>query len=616
MTAGPELLLLPTPKRTIRTGGWIHLPGPTIGPNPDSLFGVQWLSVQIKDDGAASDESYELEVGRIGGAEPSDPVRVRITAHARVGAGHAMHTLAQLIRRFGRRLPCARIEDRPVFPVRGVMLDISRCRVPTMVHLLEVVDLLASLKFNHLQLYTEHTFAYAGHEPVWRGCSPMTPDEVRRLDERCRARGIVLAANQNCFGHLNRWLSLPEYASLAETHGPWTFMGQPRHGPFTLCPEDPRSVQFVAGLLDQLLPCFSSGLVNIGCDETHDVGLGRSAQRVQRIGRGAVYADFVGRIARECRDRGFRPMFWADMALREPGVAATLPDEMIALAWGYEPGSDFGSWGRRLGEAGLETWICPGTSSWRSITGRTSERRGNIARAAAEGAEHGATGLLVTDWGDLGHHQQWAISLIGLAQAAQAAWNPATAREYDARAASLHVFGDRSLRVGPWLESLGDVDLPLRRIGGRSVSEATRDNPFTRAGRPCHLREPVPLTNASALFTDLFTPFGEPWLPDTLRMWREVRGRLADFERSIPSGLGALLEDELVQTVHLARLAADRAILRRGGPGSASAVAQNLRRAIAEHRRLWMIRSRGGGLDQSVAYLDRVLGDLPRTIGS
>src|SRR4029079_2166283 len=101
-----------------------------------------------------------------------------------------------------------------------------------------------SLKFNHLELYTEHTFAYRGHEEVWRDWSPMTPAEVRELDTYCSSRGVRLVANQNCFGHLERWFAHPRYAGLAETLGDWVFENEHerfhRTGPFSLCPTDPR----------------------------------------------------------------------------------------------------------------------------------------------------------------------------------------------------------------------------------------------------------------------------------------------------------------------------------------------------------------------------------------
>src|SRR5207342_333696 len=108
-------------------------------------------------------------------------------------------------------------EDWPDFAVRGVMLDISRDKVPTMATLYEMVNLFASLKINQLQLYTEHTFAYSQHEEVWRNASPMTAEEIQFLDQYCKQRFIELVPNQNSFGHMERWLKHEKYRHLAES---------------------------------------------------------------------------------------------------------------------------------------------------------------------------------------------------------------------------------------------------------------------------------------------------------------------------------------------------------------------------------------------------------------
>src|SRR5687768_3291609 len=117
---------------------------------------------------------------------------VSIVAGDEAGEFYARQTLVQLRRQFGEDVPCGEIEDWPDFPVRGVMLDISRDKVPTMATLFGLVDMLAELKINQLQLYTEHTFAYPSHREVWEHASPLTGDEVRTLDVYCRARFIEL----------------------------------------------------------------------------------------------------------------------------------------------------------------------------------------------------------------------------------------------------------------------------------------------------------------------------------------------------------------------------------------------------------------------------------------
>ena len=145
------------------------------------------------------------------------PGGVRVEAEDRAGLFYAVQALRSLCAGTDTsRLPCLTAEDAPDFPVRGLMLDVSRDKVPTMHTLFALVDLLASLRYNQLQLYVEHTFAYPGHEEVWQNASPFTPEEIRTLDAYCAARCIELIPNQNSFGHLERWLAHPRYRVLAE----------------------------------------------------------------------------------------------------------------------------------------------------------------------------------------------------------------------------------------------------------------------------------------------------------------------------------------------------------------------------------------------------------------
>lgn len=530
---------------------------------------------------------------------------LRILAPDSTGVRHALQTLSQLATQY-HEMPSLEIVDEPGIAIRGLMLDVSRTRVPTMEHLREVIDTLARLKMNHLQLYTEHAFAYSGHEVVWREASPITPDEVRTLDAYARDRGITLVANQNCFGHLARWLRLPKYTHLAETQGDWQFLCWPRSGPFSLCPTDPRSLKFVEGLLDQLLPCFSSDLVNIGCDETYDIEFGRSKDEVARLGRHTVYAKFVSSIAHAVLARGRRPMFWADIALTHPEAFEMLPKELIALAWGYEDNSPFARWCETIRAHGREAWVSPGTSSWRSITGRTTERRANIANAARDGLRHGAAGFLVCDWGDTGHHQQWPITLNALAQAAHAAWNPERADDVDCRAVSMHVLGDESLRLAELLDSLGDADLTLRETCGDLARALNGPSIGTR------------LRNQTAIFLDLLTP--DP-------MWREV-GAIDHWEhavdvvrgvaRDVPTELPSLIRDELAHTLAYAEFAAERGLRRRTASGTdrlslAAAWADRLHALEREHTRLWHLRSRPGGLAESRGHFETMRQNLAST---
>jgi hexosaminidase len=227
------------------------------------------------------------------------------------------------------------VEDWPDLPVRGFLLDVSRDKVPTMETLVGLVEHLANLKINQLQLYTEHTFAYRGHEEVWREASPLTVEDVRALDALCRERFIELVPNQNSFGHFHRWLIHDRYRPLAEVPEGFEHPFSDRPEPFSLCPSDPGSLDLLADLYDQLLPCFTSRQLNVGLDETMDLGQGRSATLVEQRGKVRVYLDFLHDIHRLAGERGRRIQFWGDIILERPELISELPPDAVALAWGY-----------------------------------------------------------------------------------------------------------------------------------------------------------------------------------------------------------------------------------------------------------------------------------------
>lgn len=583
----PALRLFPRPASLRWAGGVAPSPpGALDWAGSDPLLmsqGPPWLHERTTGGwcGASScdAQAFRLRVRPEGTVESEAP--------GPAGLRHARAALVQVLRSCGPTLPCIEIEDRPAISQRGVMLDVSRCRIPTMDEFGRVLRTLAGLRCNHVQLYTEHTFAYAGHDAVWKGWSPITPGELIQIDALAASLGIELAANQNCFGHLRHWLEHPDYAHLAETHGDWMFDVWPRSGPFSLCPTDPRSLAFVDDLLGQVLPCVRSRLVNIGCDETYDIAFGRSKEQVAALGRGVVFAEFVAQVAQIAARHGKRSMFWADIALSHPECLALLPPDAVPLAWGYEPDAAWGRWCNAL--RGREFWLCPGTSSWRSMTGRRAERRANLAGAVGAALEHGASGLLVCDWGDSGHWQAWPIALHGVAEALAAAWVGAPPDDSDRAHASAHLWGDDGA-CSTWIDSLGDVDASLR-------AECMG---LSRPGVAGAIR------NQTALFADLFQPWGAHTSVGTRDAWHAASDLLDRL--GPPPGAGPLVARELAHTLDATRWMLGRFALRRGWdvPRELADAALARHHVRAGHEVLWPERARIGGLAQSLAFFDRI----------
>jgi hexosaminidase len=337
----------------------------------------------------AHEQGYELTI---------TPAGIVIEGPTPAGVFYGVCTLVQIIQQYGRDLPALRITDWPDFPVRGLMLDISRDKVPRMETLYELIDMLAGWKVNQFQLYTEHTFAYRRHPEVWANASPVTGDEILALDAFCRERYIELVPNQNAFGHMHRWLIHDRYASMAETHDefatPW---GTTMQGPFSLCPSDPGSLELVRGLFDELLPHFSSKQFNVGCDETFDLGQGRSKEECKRLGAERVYLDYLQKVYQEVQARQHKMQFWGDIIVQAPELIPEVPRDSVALEWGYEANHPFDEHCRQFAASGIPFYVCPGTSSWTSIAGRTGNALGNLLSAAENGLKHGAAGYLNTD---------------------------------------------------------------------------------------------------------------------------------------------------------------------------------------------------------------------------
>jgi len=513
------------------------------------------------------------------------------------GVRAAEHTLAKLraiakARPKERPMPIVLVEDWADHERRGYMLDVSRDRIPTMAELERLVRTLAQLQFNELQLYAEHVIAYPGHEAVWGELDPLTLDQLRTLDGWCADAGIELVANQNCFGHLAGVLRTPGYEDLAETHGTFRFLDFEKEGPFSLCPTDPRSLELVREWLDTIAATFTSRRVHIGCDETFDVGQGRSADAVGARGRGAVYAEFVAGIATECERLGLEPMFWADIALSDPGTFERLPENLVPVAWGYEPDSPFEAWCERLDALGRPYLIAPGTGCWRTFAGRPNERRANLAAATRAAAASNASGLLVTTWGDLGHRQPWPLTLHALCDAAEAAWNAEAVRSDDAahadpEAAARVAFRERDgAALSDFADALGDLDADLRDAG------ADRDV----------------LKNASATFSELF-----PATPDA-----PARGALEDWERltadldlvlaDAPAPHDRLVAAELTHATAWTSLAIDAARWRRFGraPAQRDELLARLDALVDEQRELWPRRARRPLLAASLEHVARL----------
>ncbi len=337
---------------------------------------------------------------------------VCIEAAGVAGWRNALATLAQLYRQSGLTLPYLTIEDHPDVPYRGVMLDVSRGKIPTMAKLKEVVRLLSAYKLNVLQLYMEDCYLLEGHADLGLLNGWFDKKRIQTLDRYCSSYGIELQPNIQSLSHVHGLVRNPGRQSLAE--GPALF---------SFAAGNPEVYRLLDDIYGEVLPWFSSKTVNLDLDEAFDLGTGYSKDEVTLHGARSVFARHINAVADLARKHGARRIcMWGDCLNQYHGLQQEVAPDVFFIDWNYNPSDDFPSL-RNHDSAGRPFWAASGTSSWNALFPRTGNAAHNIRTYARQACALGVEGFLVTNWGDYGHHQPISFGYYGFIQAAEHAYN-------------------------------------------------------------------------------------------------------------------------------------------------------------------------------------------------
>lgn len=554
-------------------------------------YGINSIAIRL-DSTSLKKDAYILKI---------DKKSIKIMGQSNAAIYYAKKTLLQLLSystNENKPLPCLKIVDYPDFERRGFMLDISRDKVPTMESLYSLIDLLADLKINEIQLYVEHSFAYENHSTVWENSSPLTAEEVKLLDDYCRKKYIDLVPNQNSFGHMENWLKHDEYLELAECPTTVkTIWGQSKL--HSLDPTNPKSFELMQELYAEMLPNFSSKYFNIGCDETVELGLGKSAPICNEKGKGRVYLEYLIKLNDEANKNGKLTQFWGDIIVNHPELIPELPQNMTAMVWGYSASFPAGKNLPKFKEAGLDFYVCPGTSTWNSLIGRNENAFENLKNAAQMGKEYGAKGYLNTSWGDYGHWQPLSVTYPAMLIGASYAWNYTDKAVNDLEFQLNHyIFKDTTANTAKAILQLGNA----------------------------YLKNNIPNGNGNAFHLMLFR---YKWTLDGFYQTKELNIEgLQDAEDEINNALLILSEanpqcadsatiiSEVQQAANLALHGIHLGIARLYAKDKETVnipseikveLANELKPLIDKHRDLWILRNRVGGLDDSAGKLENLL---------
>ncbi|HLL15887.1 MAG TPA: family 20 glycosylhydrolase [Pyrinomonadaceae bacterium] len=210
------------------------------------------------------DESYTLEV--------SDRQAVLKSATT-VGALRGLETFLQLLDgdRDGYFIPSVRIDDRPRFPWRGLLIDVARHYQPMEV-LKRNLDAMAAVKLNVLHWHLTEDQGFRIESKKFPRLHTMgsdgqfyTQEQAREIIAYARERGIRVVPEFDIPGHATAWLV--GHPELGSAPGPYTI--ERKAGIFepALDPTREEVYRFLDTFLGEMAALFPDAYLHIGGDE-------------------------------------------------------------------------------------------------------------------------------------------------------------------------------------------------------------------------------------------------------------------------------------------------------------------------------------------------------------
>ena len=451
-----------------------------------------------------SEEAYELTIS---------PDGLALRAASAAGARYGLRTLQRLLP--AAELPCCRIADWPALRYRGVQIDLGRVieRPDTVKRFLEMY---ASLNYNVLQLYLEDAFVFPSHPALGRPFAWTIEQALDVVDEAERFGLAVIPAIQ-CLGHCAWVGNHPNYAELDENAFEGSACG-------VLCPTHPRTLEMLEGMIHDVAPLATSGIIHLGMDESFSIGrCPQCAPRKAEIGEGGIFVEHANRVAAFTKAAGKRPAIWGDMFYYYPDDLANLDKDMLIFDWYYYvferyPRVELYNFAELDSRAlwakyGLESWGCPMSLCPVSMPyNLPSEAIGNARSWARYLRETGGEGEMVTQW----ELSNTSLDLCPAIEGAMAGflWGNTDADADDLlRSSCAALYGRPDL--APLLEELGELRMHGRHaLAWLRASSLAEMIPLNESDGEDDLRASVRL---SQIATDLVLLANEAHNGDTLQ---------------------------------------------------------------------------------------------------
>jgi hypothetical protein len=324
-----------------------------------------------------------------------------------------------------------------------------------------------------------------------------------------------------------------------------------------------------------------------------------SRKQFAKEGKGNVYLKFLLELKKLVDANNKKVQFWGDIILHHPELIPHLPKDMTALIWGYGAKHPFKKQCAQFQKAGLDFYVCPGTSTWKTIMGRNKNAFENLLNAAENGKAYGATGFLNTNWGDNGHWQPQSVCYPAYLYGAALAWSVEENKSVDiAHFLNQQVFEDRNEVIGQVIVDLGNAYL-------ETGVETDNSNIFFQMLKEAH--KPMDKgRNIKKLKAE-----------KVKQAMAFINEKLKAMDNAAMTCYDApLVKEELQQAANLCLHACQQILYKLEAKGGSikniaakqrEELKEELEALISRHQHLWLKRNRPGGLSDSSTKLQSVL---------
>jgi hexosaminidase len=280
--------------------------------------------------GVAEDESYTLEVGA---------QHAVLAARTEVGIIRGLETFLQLVQgdREGWSLPLVSIADRPRFPWRGLLIDVSRHWEPPAV-IERNLDAMAAVKLNvlHWHLSDDQGFRVESRRyPLLQDSgsdgSYYTQERVRAIVAYARDRGIRVVPEFDMPAHTQSWfVGYPRYASAP---GPYHVAREFGVHDAVFDPTREEVYRFIEGFVAEMAALFPDAYWHVGGDEANgkqwsaNPAVQAFIQRRDLKDNAGLQAHFNRRLRQILTRHGKRMVGWDEI------LHPDLPKTIVIQSW-------------------------------------------------------------------------------------------------------------------------------------------------------------------------------------------------------------------------------------------------------------------------------------------